>query len=92
MAYETLLNQCNVDPNKRETKEHRIGMGDLCSMLGEKPGHEDGKMTEMLENNPHMWEQRPLSDDLVQYAAGTVRALVPRVFNKLDRYVLQQFC
>ncbi|XP_054752100.2 uncharacterized protein LOC129257733 [Lytechinus pictus] len=87
LAYETLLNQCNIFPVEREVARHRIDLGSLCEMVGEKYTGEDDKMSEILKNNPHMWQDRPLSEDLVKNAAGTVRALVPRVFNKLDRLI-----
>lgn len=85
LAYETLLNQCNIFPVEGEVTRHRIELSSLCEMVGETYKGQDDKMSEVLKNNPHMWEDRPLSEDLVKYAAGTVRALVPRVFNKLDR-------
>ncbi|XP_011676400.1 uncharacterized protein LOC100893717 isoform X2 [Strongylocentrotus purpuratus] len=87
LAYETLLNQCNIFPVEHEVTRHRIELSSLCEMVGETYKGEDDKMSEVLKNNPHMWDDRPLSEDLVKYAAGTVRALVPRVFNKLDRLI-----
>lgn len=88
LAYETLLNQCNIFPVVRGAKRERVDVSDMCELLGEKPCYEGVKMSaEVLKNNPHLWEERPLSEDLVKFAAGSVRTLVPRVFNKMDRLI-----
>ncbi|XP_071491337.1 uncharacterized protein [Diadema antillarum] len=88
LAYDTLLYQCNLLPSEQTEERPRIEMAALCELLGEKAQSDVGKgLTETLENNPHMWADRPLSEELIQYAAGTVRSLVPRVFNKLDRLI-----
>nr|XP_054750667.1 uncharacterized protein LOC129256509 [Lytechinus pictus] len=85
IAYAVLQNQCQVAGSRPRP---RISFQNLCEIIGEDMDIENKKdIKKKMKYIRNFWARRPLSNDMIDYAATDVYMLVPNLYNVLDSLI-----
>uniref|UniRef100_A0A8D9APH0 Transcriptional activator protein Pur-alpha n=1 Tax=Cacopsylla melanoneura TaxID=428564 RepID=A0A8D9APH0_9HEMI len=69
---------------------HTIGLNDLLKFYKIAPNSAKSRMQNSYRGNPHIWKTRPLTDDMLHYAAADVDALLGLFHRMTKEYALKQ--
>ncbi|XP_077987239.1 piRNA biogenesis protein EXD1-like [Glandiceps talaboti] len=87
-AYQILLEQHNI-----EKRQSSPSLNHICELFGgpTNPIKEDKVFKKKMIYTQGFWSRRPMSDKMIQYAAKDVRALVPTVYENMDRLISEEW-
>ena len=63
----------------------------LCMLVGVGGYNEDDGFVKKMLKTPDFWKIRPLTEEMIYYAASNALCLVPRGYTRLEGYVLTKF-
>eukprot|EP00057_Strongylocentrotus_purpuratus_P004098 XP_003728008.2 PREDICTED: exonuclease 3'-5' domain-containing protein 1-like [Strongylocentrotus purpuratus] len=79
IAMTTLMEQLN------RYRTYRIGFKALLELLGEgAPHRDDDAIKRKMRHTPDIWKSRPLTEEMIYYAASDALCLVPSLYLKLS--------
>ncbi|XP_072181223.1 uncharacterized protein [Diadema setosum] len=84
IAFHLLQDQCAIDG---ASIRGRINFKDLCQIVGEEATHKDKKFLKKMRYIYRFWAKRPLTQDMINYAALDVHLLLPNIYRTLDRLI-----
>lgn len=79
VAHYLIVNQA-ISPKRIPRQLPPIGFNELCSKYGANLNVQKDEMKNVYKCNPNYWMTRPLTKDMVAYAALDVASLVPQIF------------
>lgn len=87
-VFDTQVGHLVIQEHKGRKLPSRITLSDVCQMYSESPHPYDWRsdVKEMwMKKIGDFWGQRPLSEEMMEYAAGDAMAIIPDVYrNQMD--------
>ncbi|XP_030853570.1 uncharacterized protein LOC752254 [Strongylocentrotus purpuratus] len=78
IAMRTIMEQLN------RNRSYQVGFKALCELLGEGASHKDDDFVKKMLETPDFWKIRPLTEEMIYYAASDALCLVPSVYLKIN--------
>lgn len=89
-VFDTQVANQMIEESKGRELVPLLKLEDICqkySSVAKVADQKDAVKDLWVREIGDLWARRPMSDDMVQYAAGDVTALVPEVYNNMDKYI-----
>ncbi|XP_030853689.1 uncharacterized protein LOC762429 [Strongylocentrotus purpuratus] len=78
IAMRTIMEQVN------RYRSYRVGFKALCELLGEGATHKDDDFVKKMLETPDFWKIRPLTEEMIYYAASDALCLIPSIYLKFN--------
>ncbi|KAG1714943.1 piRNA biogenesis protein EXD1 [Nymphon striatum] len=89
-VFDTQAAHCAIqqqETGKPVYKVKNVSLNTLCNTYGGVLNPKREQLKKIYRKDPKYWSRRPLSDDMMLYAAYNVIALVPTVYERLRGFV-----
>ncbi|XP_011672705.2 egalitarian protein homolog [Strongylocentrotus purpuratus] len=82
-VFDTSIAMFTIMEQLNRNHPYQIGYKALCELLGEAASHKDDDFKKKMIETEDFWEIRPLTEEMIYYAASDTLCLVPTVYLKL---------
>ncbi|XP_033759147.1 uncharacterized protein LOC117341406 isoform X2 [Pecten maximus] len=89
-VFDTQVANLLLEESRGRELANLIKLEDLCqkySSVAKVADQKDSVKDKWVREIGDLWAKRPLSEDMMQYAAGDVKAIVPEVYNTMKKRI-----